>query len=52
MLGHTKDKVGTVSHFYPMINVFLLGKDGTQKVIDYSQVNQQSNPVVSGYCYC
>ena len=28
MLGHTKGKVGTVSHLYPMIYAFLWGKDG------------------------
>ena len=38
MLEHTKGKVGTVSHLYPIIYVFLWGKDNTQKIIDYSQV--------------
>ena len=31
MLGHSKRKVGTVSHLYSMVYVFLWGKDGTQK---------------------
>ena len=31
MLGHTKGKVGTAPHLYPMIYAFLWGKEGSQK---------------------